>query len=103
MTIITDPLAADVERFPLTAPAFAPPAAGDEPSPCRPFGLRFVPLTTPGEAVSAPRWRLCPVRQIAVTEDGTPAHRTIIAMTMKTTGPSSDGGPSTGGEEYRPD
>jgi putative ATP-grasp target RiPP len=45
-------------------------------------------------------WRLCPDRQIAVTPNGSPE---IMDMTMKTTGPSPDGGGSTGGEEWGPD
>lgn len=90
------------DRFPLTTPAFTPPPPGGARSTCRPFGLRFAPPPA-GGTEPVPGWVLCPVRQIAITADGTPAHRTVIAMTMKTTGPSSDGGPSTGGEEYRPD
>jgi hypothetical protein len=53
----------------------------------RPYGLRFATVN----------------RQIGLDPNGDPWHRGIVDMTMKTTGPSPDGGGSTGGEEWGPD
>lgn len=62
-----------------------------------PFGLRFArPLPTPAEP--APASRLCPIRQIAVTVDGSdsPWYQ-VVSTSMTTTGESTDGTGSTGG------
>lgn len=103
------PLSPVSGRFPLGLGTFAAPAS-DEPVSSvgvRPFGLRFV--TMAGRTMpSMPPWRLCPERQIAVVDDLTaePYYRCLNAGgkgTMPTTGPSPDGGGSTGNEEWRPD
>jgi len=99
-----DPLSTGVERLPLACPRFGE-ANYCEPASTeglRPFGLRFaVPPT--GRVEGLPPWRYCPERQIALTPDGQQWHRSLADMTMRTTGPSPDGGGSTGNEEWTPD
>lgn len=72
-------------------------------APARPFGLRFA-RTLPGAEVAVPPSRFCPDRQIAMTVDGSdsPWYR-VVSTSMTTTGQSTDGGGSTGGEEWTPD
>lgn len=100
-----DPLMTAADRFPQARSRFSPPEPDphDRPSApgVRPFGLRFA-VRMPGKALPVPPWRYCPDRQIAVTEDGRP-WRELVDMTMDTTGYSTDGTGSTGGEEYTPD
>jgi putative ATP-grasp target RiPP len=71
----------------------------------RPFGLRFV--KAPARTVIGPQtpaWHLDPAAQVAVANaDGSPLHRIPNTGTMRTTGPSPDGGPNTGGEEWSMD
>lgn len=98
-----DPLVTAAERVPLAWPRTGRPVDSRQSaaSGARPFGLRFavgVPVGAP-----LPPWRYCPDRQIAVGADGEPWYRTLADGTMKSTGPSTDGGPSTGGEEWTPD
>lgn len=69
----------------------------------RPFGLSFAQPLDSAEHGALPEWRWCDDHQIGVTPNGDPWHRTVQAGTMKTTGPSPDGGPNTGGEEWTPD
>ncbi|MDM4718438.1 putative ATP-grasp-modified RiPP [Micromonospora sp. WMMA1363] len=101
--VLTPPLVSESERFatgqpPGQTPSDSVPSAQG----IRPFGLRFAtPLDSASPAL--PEWRWCPERQIGVTPDGEPWHRTIAAGTKATTGQSTDGGPSTGGEEWTPD
>jgi putative ATP-grasp target RiPP len=99
-----DPLATAAERVPLAWPRFSQqPHDDDAPrASVRPLGLRFA-VTLPHKPVALPPWRYCPDRQIAVGEDGQPWFRTLVDMTMGSTGPSPDGGGSTGNEEWRPD
>lgn len=99
-----DPLATAAERFPLAWPRSGRPASAAAASPTgvRPFGLRFAVEPSGQTAPLPPRW-YCPDRQIALGMDGKPWHRLLVDMTMKTTGPSPDGGGSTGGEEWSPD
>ncbi len=99
-----DPLATAAERFPLAWPRSGLPAraAAASPTGVRPFGLRLA-VEPSGQTVPLPRWRYCPESQIALGVDGKPWHRQLVDMTMKTTGPSPDGGGSTGGEEWSPD
>lgn len=69
----------------------------------KPYGLRFArELAGPGYPV--PLSRFCHDRQIAVTVDGTdaPWYR-VVSASMTTTGESTDGTGSTGGEEWTPD
>lgn len=107
--LVDIPLSTVSGRFPLGLGTFAAPIS-DEPvsrSGVRPFGLRFATLT--GRMMpSMPPWRLCPDRQIAVVDDrrAEPYYWRLNAGgkgTMPTTGPSPDGGGSTGNEEWRPD
>lgn len=98
-----DPLVTAAERVPLAWPRNARRAEsghGSE-SGVRPFGLRFAIAVPVGDPL--PPWRYCPDRQITIGADGQPWHRTLAGGTMKSTGPSTDGGPSTGGEEWTPD
>lgn len=69
----------------------------------RPFGLRFARVL-PAPAEPVPPSRFCPDRQIAVTIDGTdsPWYK-VVGTSMSTTGQSTDGTGSTGGEEWTPD
>jgi putative ATP-grasp target RiPP len=99
-----DPLSTAAERLPLAWPRSGQPTSGEIASPkgVRPFGLRFA-VRPSGAAVQLPPWRYCPDRQIAVTADGQPWRRTLVDMTMNTTGPSPDGTGNTGNEEWSPD
>jgi putative ATP-grasp target RiPP len=97
-----DPLVTATERIPLAWPRTGDPVGPEHSSePVRPFGLRFAVGVPAGEPL--PPWRYCPDRQIALSADGEPWYRTLADGTMKSTGPSTDGGPSTGGEEWTPD
>lgn len=64
-----DPLASVVAQFPMAASPFVPPAHGGAPSgpTTRPWGLRWV---RPAAALVPPAFRYCPVRQVAVSVDG---------------------------------
>lgn len=95
----TAPIISDMERFALDRPL--QPATDHRPIEV-PFGARFATDAAPAGAGQV-QARLCPVRQIATTGDGQPWYRTLTGMVMSTTGPSSDGGPGTGGEEWSPD
>jgi putative ATP-grasp target RiPP len=103
-----DPLVTAAERVPLAWPRTgraADAVTGAETGPrsaTLPFGLRFA-VEVAATAEALPPWRWCPGRQIAVGEEGQPWHRTLVDATMATTGPSPDGGGSTGGEEWTPD
>jgi putative ATP-grasp target RiPP len=102
-----DPLATAAERVPLAWPRFDQPISTETPSQLgvRPFGLRYA-VDTPAGGAPLPPWTYCPDRQIAVGQDGKPWLRSADedeGPSMKTTGPSPDGGPSTGGEEWTPD
>lgn len=102
--IRSDPLATAADRLPMAWPRSAQfPGAQSCPSSVdiRPFGLRFV-VAIPQRTVPLPQWHYCPERQIAVGVDGRP-WRELVDMTMDTTGPSPDGGGSTGNEEWKPD
>jgi putative ATP-grasp target RiPP len=97
-------------RFPLGRPPASDVISEQGPSQpgVRPFGLRFArPVDGPSPGTALP-WRFCPARQVAVVDDGSgrawyrqlgPLRKT----TMATTGPSPDGGGSTGNEEWTPD
>ncbi len=107
--LVDVPLSPVSARFPLGLGTFAAPISNEPVSRrgVRPFGLRFATVAgrTPP---SIPPWRLCPDRQIAVVDDRTaePYYRRLNAGgkgTKPTTGPSPDGGGSTGNEEWRPD
>lgn len=98
---IIDPLVSAGERFALDAPGLPEPADTPDGAPVV-FGLRFT-ITPNPSASPPPDWWLDPESQIALTPDGTPWYRTVKNLEMSTTGPSSDGGPSTGGEEWKPD
>lgn len=69
----------------------------------RPFGLSFARPLDRTDRVALPEWRWSDDRQIGVTPNGESWHQTVQAGIMKTTGPSPDGGPNTGGEEWTPD
>jgi len=107
-TIADDPLVTAAERIPLAWPRSGRPTASESaPSPAgvRPFGLRFaveVPAKTVSVPGSMPAWRYCPDRQIAVGDNGQP-WRSLVDMTMSSTGPSPDGSGNTGNEEWTPD
>lgn len=98
-----DPFGTAAERIPLARPRVGHEGATEATpeSSVRPFGLRFA-VGVPAVGAPLPPWRYCLDRQIAVGEDGEP-WRLVAGATMATTGPSSDGGPSTGGEEWTPD
>ena len=68
----------------------------------RPFGLRFATVSQQA-GTPLPVWRFDEQRQIGLDPNGDPWYRGIVDMTMKTTGPSPDGGGNTGGEEWGPD
>lgn len=99
-----DPLATAAERIPLGWSRFGKQTITEGPSPVsvRPLGLRFA-VAPAGATADLPPWHYCPDRQIALGEDGEPWYRSLTDGTMGTTGQSSDGGPSTGGEEWTPD
>jgi putative ATP-grasp target RiPP len=94
-------------RFPLGRPRFDTAACDEAPSAptMRPFGLRFASEAPQESESPLPSWRFCPVRQIAVTDDGadTAWHTLLDDGSMKTTGPSPDGTGNTGNEEWTPD
>lgn len=98
----------ETDRFDVFGGSARVPLGGGSPhrsdlAAVRPFGLRFArPLPAPVEPVAASR--LCPVRQIAVTVDGSdsPWYQ-VVSTSMTTTGESTDGTGSTGGEEWTPD
>lgn len=94
-----DPLVTAAERVPLAWPRTGQPGSVENASESsvRPFGLRFAVGVPAG--VPLPPWQYCPDRQIAVGDDGKPWYRSLVDGTVRTTGPSTDGGPSTGGEE----
>lgn len=98
------PLVSESERFATGRAQTAPASASSVPSApgIRPFGLQFA---TPLDSSTSelPKWSWCDKHQIGITPDGAPWHRSIAAGTKKTTGQSTDGGPSTGGEEWTPD
>jgi putative ATP-grasp target RiPP len=100
MLATPDPLADPLERFALGRPRNTPPDDGDQPSPVRPFGLRFGTVLQPVTDLDLTDWRLCPHRQVAVTPDGIPE---VMDMTMNTSGPSGDGSSGGGAEEWGPD
>jgi putative ATP-grasp target RiPP len=64
-----DPLASVVAQFPMTSAPFAVPEDGGNPSgpASRPWGLRWL---RPAPALIPPAYRYCPVRQVAVSTDG---------------------------------
>lgn len=93
-------LTTTAERFALDQPVLQD---GSESVAPVPFGQQFAVDDAIPQEVGGDRWQWCPRRQIAVASDGTPSYRSMTGMVMSTTGPSSDGGPSTGGEEWRPD
>ena len=98
-----EPLVTTSERFALGRLRYAP-VRSDEPASAvgvRPFGLRFAAPPSPGVAV--PGGQYSADRQLAIMPDGQPWYLHIADMTMRTTGPSPDGGGSMGGEEYTPD
>jgi len=67
----------------------------------RPFALRFGQPRIPTAVVAEfPTWHYCEERQIAVDADGRPA---MAKGEMTTTGESTDGTGSIGGEEWSPD
>ncbi|MQA24742.1 MAG: putative ATP-grasp-modified RiPP [Micromonosporaceae bacterium] len=99
------PIVDTADRFALARPHTSHTGSDEEPSPpgVRPFGLRFAADPLTGDA-PLPSWRYDPERQLAVDPgNGAPWYRSLVDMTMKTTGYSTDGGSSTGNEEYRPD
>lgn len=102
MPTTLDPLVERSERFALDHPRLPHPA---EPQIAdhRPFGLRFATAPTPVDDRPLPAWTLSVDTQIAHTPDGTRWYMTVAKLPMSTTGESSDGGPNTGGEEWRPD
>lgn len=93
-------LAAPAERLPQTAPTTGHDDH-DHPATPRPYLLRFAAAATP--PATPPPVTVCPHSQTALLPDGTPWHRHPTAMEMSTTGASSDGTGSTGGEEWKPD
>jgi putative ATP-grasp target RiPP len=99
-----DPLVTAAERIPQAWPRFGQEVCMRAPSAVgvRPLGLRFA-VEVPRGSVSLPPWRYCPDRQMAVGADGEPWFRSLVDATKGTTGPSPDGGPSTGNEEWTPD
>jgi putative ATP-grasp target RiPP len=68
----------------------------------RPYGLRFT-TASKDAGTALPAWHFDEQRQIGLDPNGDPWYQGIVDMTMKTTGPSPDGGGSTGGEEWGPD
>lgn len=108
--VVDVPVSPVSSRFPLGLPIFGAPISEQGPSPVgvRPFGLRFATTVSDRSLPTTLPWRLCPERQIAVVDDGSsePWYRRLQAKgtgSMKSTGPSPDGGGSTGGEEWTPD
>jgi putative ATP-grasp target RiPP len=99
-----DPLAPASSRFAQGRSRFDPNVNHDTRSSAgmRPFGLRFA-ITSRSTDNPLPAWRFDEQRQIGVDQNGEPWYRGIVDMTMKTSGPSPDGGGSTGGEEWGPD
>lgn len=114
-TTVDPPVSADMAlflvsaRFPQGAGNFVHPASAAAPSTdgARPFGLRFArPRVAPAAALAQlPSWEYSHDRQIALVA-GTGESWAIHAAgtgSMDTTGPSTDGSGSTGGEEWTPD
>ncbi len=103
---VEDPLVGVSARFSLGRARFDVPVSIEAPSELgvRPYGLRFAVDVARSRVALGP-WRFCHERQIAVTDDdhAVPWYRTLVDVTMPTTGESTDGGPSTGGEEWSPD
>lgn len=103
---VTPPVVGESERFPTGLSQSFPVASDSAPSPqgVRPFGLRFAaPLPGAGSATVVPLSQWCDRQQLNVMPNGQPWHQSITAGTKKTTGHSTDGGPSTGGEEWSMD
>ncbi|MFC4336052.1 hypothetical protein [Salininema proteolyticum] len=93
-------LATESERFSTAAPDEMPaPAIGE--GDWLPFSLEFA-TRIETEARDVP-WQFDVDQQVNVDTDGVPVFTVPSAMTYNTTGPSPDGGPNTGGEEYNPD
>ena len=95
--------AAASARLPQGAGNFAPGVSGEPPSSRgeRPYVLRIGQVRVPaGVEVDDQMWRYCPRRQIAVDAAGQPW---MGKGEMTTTGQSTDGTGSTGGEEWTPD
>lgn len=99
-----DPLASASARLSQGRGRFESTVNGDSRSApgVRPFGLRFATVSRE-TGNPLPAWRFDEQRQIGLDPNGDPWYRGIVDMTMKTTGPSPDGGGNTGGEEWGPD
>lgn len=95
--------AAASARFPQSAGNVAVYSSTELPSThgARPFALRFgQPRIAAAGVAEHPRWHYCQERQIAVDAAGQPL---MGKGEMTTTGESTDGTGSTGGEEWTPD